>query len=58
LAFVQRDGEREALRIASFTGASLLTLPFSSQDLLLSRQGNTLFLGIDQTLLRLEVRIQ
>lgn len=58
VAFVQNEGTRSTLRVASTTGSSLLTLPFASGDLLLKRQGNSLFLGVDQTLLRLEVRIQ
>lgn len=58
IVFVQKDGEKESLRVASVEGASLLTLPFSSQDLLLRRQGQTLLLGVDQTLLRMGVRIQ
>ena len=58
VAFLQRDGAQSALRIASPTGASLMTFPFSAQDLLLQRQGNALILGVDQTLLRLEVKIQ
>lgn len=58
VAFVERSGDRSTLRIASTEGASVLNLPFSSQDLLLKRQGSFVFLGLDQTLLRLEVRIQ
>jgi hypothetical protein len=58
VAFLQREGDKPALRIAAPTGASVLTLPFSAQDLLLQRQGNALLLGVDQTILRLEVRIQ
>jgi len=58
VAFIQSDGDRLALRVASVAGVSLLTLPFSAQNLLLKRQGKTVFLGIDQTLLRLEVRVQ
>lgn len=58
VAFVQREGNHQDLRIASVTGVSLFTLPFSSQELFLRRQGRTLFLGVDQTLLRFEVRAQ
>jgi len=58
VAFVQREGDRAALRIASISGASVFTLPFSARDLLLKVQADSLFLGVDQTLLRLEVRIQ
>lgn len=58
LAFVEKTSGRTSLRVASVTGVSLLNLPFSFQDLLLQRQGDTLFLGVDQTLLRFEVRIQ
>lgn len=58
LAFVERSSDRTSLRVASITGVSLLTLPFAFQDLLLQSQGNTLFLGVDQTLLRMEVRVQ
>jgi len=58
VVFVQKDGENSALRVASPDGASVLTLPFSARDLLLDLQGESLFLGVDQTLLRLEVRIQ
>jgi hypothetical protein len=58
IAFIQRDGSRSSLRVSSPDGASLLTLPFTAQNLLLTRQGESLFLGVDQTLLRLEVKIQ
>lgn len=58
VAFVQRDGDRSVLRVASPQGVSVLTLPFSARDLLLKEQGDSLFLGADQTLLRLEVRVQ
>ena len=58
VSFIEREGERSALRVVSPQGTSLLTLPFSARDLLLQRQGQSLFLGADQTLLRLEVRIQ
>jgi len=58
IAFIEKDGSQAALRISSPTGASVLTLPFVSQDLLLDREGSSLYLGVDQTLLRLEVRIQ
>lgn len=58
VAFVENDGETSALRVASPKGATLLTLPFTARDLLLERQGSSLFLGVDQTLLRLEVHIQ
>ena len=58
VAFVQRDGDRSVLRVASPEGVSVLTLPFLARDLLLKRQGDSLFLGTDQTLLRLEVHVQ
>jgi hypothetical protein len=58
VAFVQKNGDKTDLRVATQEGASVLKLPFSSQDVLLQRQGNFLFLGVDQTLLRLEVLIQ
>ncbi len=58
VAFVQRERERTELRVATQDGASVLKLPFTSQETLLQRQGNFLFLGVDQTLLRLEVRVQ
>jgi hypothetical protein len=58
ISFIERDGDRAALRVVSPRGASLLTLPFSARDLLLEREGQSLFLGADQTLLKLEVRIQ
>ena len=58
VVFVQKDGENSALRVASPDGASVLNLPFTGRDLLLDLQGESLFLGVDQTLLRLEVRVQ
>lgn len=58
VTFVQKDGDRAALRVSSPQGASVMTLPFTSQDLLLDSQGSSLFVGVDQTLLRLEVKIQ
>lgn len=58
VAFVEADGQGSTLRVASTLGASLMTLPFSTTDLLLKRQGSSLILGVDQTLLRFEVRIQ
>lgn len=58
VTFVQNEGARSALRVASTDGDSLLTLPFATGDVLLKRQGSFLYLGVDQTLLRFEVRIQ
>jgi hypothetical protein len=58
VAFVERSGDREVLRIAAPTGVSLLSLPFQSQDLILETRGTSVVLGADQTLLSFEVRIQ
>jgi hypothetical protein len=58
VAFVQSDGQQAALRIASLTGTSVMSLPFETRDVLLKLQGEKLLLGVDQTLLTLEVRVQ
>jgi len=57
-AFVESSGSQSALRIATLGGTPVLTLPFEARDVLLRRQGGTLLLGADQTLLTLEVRVQ
>lgn len=56
--FVQESAGTADLRVASVEGASLLTLPMKYQDLFVQLSGNTMYLGMDQTLLRLEIRIQ
>ena len=58
VALVQREGDKADLRVATPEGESVLSLPFTSQQILLQRQGVFLFLGVDQTLLRLEARLQ
>ena len=57
-AFVQTDGSHASLRVASLTGTPVLALPFDAHEVLLRRQGGTLLLGADQTVLTLEVKIQ
>lgn len=57
LAFVEK-GPTSSLRVSTPTGSSLLTLPFTSSDLLVQRQGDVLMVGVDQTLLRFRVRFQ
>lgn len=57
LAFVEK-GATSSLRVSTPTGASLVTLPFASNDLLVQRQGDALMVGVDQTLLRFRVRFQ
>jgi len=58
VAFLESQGDQSTLRIASPAGASLLSAPFQGSDLLLQLEGNNLMVGVDQTLLRLEVRAQ
>jgi hypothetical protein len=58
VTFIDGQDGQQSLRVASPQGTSLLTLPLAAQDLLLQRQNAALLLGLDQTLLRLEVRIQ
>ena len=58
IAFVESGGSQAALRVSTLAGTPVLTLPFEGHDVLLRRQGGTLLLGADQTLLTFEVRIQ
>lgn len=58
VSFLQQSGPDSALRVASPQGASLLTLPYASGEALLQRQGQALMVGLDQTLLRFEVKVQ
>jgi len=58
MALVQTDGTHASLRLASLTGISVLSLPFEAREVVLRRQGGILLLGLDQTLLTLEVKVQ
>lgn len=58
VVFAQKDARQAALRLASPDGMNLLTLPFGAQEVLLAVQGQSLMLGLDQSLLRFEVRLQ
>lgn len=58
LALVEKRATGSTLRVSTPMGASLLTLPFTSSDLLVQRQSDVLMVGVDQTLLRFRVRFQ